>query len=115
MNINFYFATGNRDLVKNMNFLLIEKPLYGYEVHIAKIMDDGSVLFEAHNGIKSFEDYKRILSRSDVIIYDDAYNQYSWDKFSSLISSSHKYRDIILVDGVYKDEVGFVFAMYDFD
>ena len=85
MGTNFYFATKNRNLVQNMNFLFVDSPIIGYEVHVAKTSCGWLPLFEQHTGINSVKDYEAILKRPDVIIYDENFQRYTWPEFEQRV------------------------------
>lgn len=84
MGTNFYFSTQNKELIKPLeyNCMCTDTPRWGYEVHVAKTSAGWLPLFQRYPGfIDSMDDYTRLLTHPDVIIYDEYGDTYTFPQF----------------------------------
>ena len=81
MGTNFYFLTKNKSIAEKIgDFELTDKPDWGYEIHIGKRSGGWLPIFQSHPGIKSVKDYEHYCTMPDVRIYNEYYEELTWDQ-----------------------------------
>lgn len=88
MGTNFYFFTRNKEkceILAPRSYHLTDDPDFGYEIHIAKTSCGWLPLFQAHDGIRSVADMKKIYDEGDFSIVDEYGDYYDWPAFEDRV------------------------------
>lgn len=87
MGTNFFLFTKDKSICEKLglNYSLTDIPDFGYEIHIAKTSCGWLPLFQAHSGIRSLQDLKRIYASGKFKIFDEYWKCYDWYNFSKRV------------------------------
>lgn len=127
MGTNFYMYTKDKRIkdFAPFTYKIVDRPDFGYEIHIGKTSAGWVPLFMEHHQIKSIRDYKRLYNLfPDSAIYDENGDKYTWPEFTERVlqfnNGTKDVKDIKEFDEenfdyiYHKDLDGYQFSRWEF-
>ena len=94
MGTNFYLHTTDKKTCEKWflygEYSLTDRPMFGYEIHIAKTSCGWKPLFEAHDNMKSVRALKNIFNSGGFRIFDEYGEEYTLEEFQKRVIDWNK-------------------------
>lgn len=96
MGTNFYLITQSKRIkdayFSDSDYHIVDRPMFGYEVHLAKTSYGWVTLWESHKFYHSISELTKFYmdNQEDIFIYDEYFKFYTWDEFKKRVIDWNK-------------------------
>ena len=91
MGTNFYMITQNKEIkdkyFKDDDYTIVDYPMFGYEVHLAKTSFKWKTLWQEHKFYHSVSEFKEFYFKykDNLFLYDEYGKFYDWNGFEERV------------------------------